>query len=99
MLLVGLYLFADVVAAVVEMEDFLGCGRRNEPAYQGEDECIWDCKWVTNPFYREKWNITVQDENLNTAFSNVTYIMTTPRLPDNLTCLDDCELQTVSNVS
>ena len=95
MSLVRLYLWSSVVGAVVELEDFPGCGRRNDPTYQGEDECLWDCNWVTNPFYRDSWSISVRDENLDTTFSNVTYIMTTPRIPDNLMCLDDCGLPTV----
>ena len=105
MLLMCLVLTYDVVSAVEELEDFPGCGLRNAPSLseRGDDECLWDCTWVTNPFYRKSWNIRLVDQHLRdpnqanqkVVFKDVRYIMTTPRIPRDLSCLANCRLPEV----
>ena len=56
-----------------QLEDFPACGFRNEDSsihpfipdqVQRGDECLWDCKWVPNPFYRVNWTLKLFDEYL-----------------------------------
>ena len=100
-----LALSSSVVSAVEELEDFPGCGLRNapDPRVSGGDECLWDCTWVTNPFFRKSWNIRLVDQHLRdpnkakkkAVFNDVRYIMTTPRIPRDLSCLANCRLPEV----
>ena len=101
MLLVCLALISVVVNAMAELEDFPGCGLRNapNPRESGGDECLWDCTWVPNPFFRKSWNIPLVDQHLRDsnqanqkAVFNVRYIMTSPRIPRDISCLEDCRL-------
>ena len=93
-----------------QLEDFPACGFRNEDSsihpfipeqVQRRDECLWDCKWVPNPFYRVNWTLQLVDEYLKNqenpdekiVFKDVKYFMMTPKIPEDLTCLDGCRLQ------
>ena len=95
-----------------QLSDFPACGFRNEAStvhpflperVQRRDECLWDCDWVDNPFYRTNWTIHLVDNYLNNpdnpnekvVFENVKYFMMTPKIPKNLTCLDGCRLPVV----
>ena len=95
-----------------QLSDFPACGFRNEAStvhpfipnrVQRRDECLWDCDWVDNPFYRTNWTINLVDNylknpenpNENVVFEDVKYFMMTPKIPKNLTCLDGCRLQEV----
>ena len=50
--------------AATQMEDFPACGFRNECDCGQRDECLWDCSWVPNPFYRTQWTVDLVDEDL-----------------------------------
>ena len=95
-----------------QLSDFPACGFRNEAStvhpfipgrVQRRDECLWDCDWVDNPFYRDNWTIHLVDNYLKNPdnpdekvmFEDVKYFMMTPKIPKNLTCLDGCRLQEV----
>ena len=95
-----------------QLSDFPACGFRNEAStvhpflperVQRRDECLWDCDWVDNPFYRTNWTIHLVDNYLKNPdnpdekvmFENVKYFMMTPKIPKNLTCLDGCRLPVV----
>ena len=89
--------------SATQLEDFPACGFRNECNCELRDECLWDCAWVPNPFYRDQWTVDLVDEDLkdpenpneDVVFENVTYFMTTPKIPKDLTCLSGCRLQEV----
>ena len=84
-----------------ELADYPGCGWRNPRKVAG-DECLWDCDWVDNPLYNLTWSIDLVDQNIRdsttedkkTIFYGVQYTMTTPKLPKDLRCLDDCKIPT-----
>jgi hypothetical protein len=75
-----------------ELTDFPGCGTGNQRR-RAVDKCFWDCSWVENPYYGKEWRVSVVDQNLNTTFADVRYFMTTPKIPTDLDCLDDCRLK------
>lgn len=94
------------VISATQLSDFPACGFRNDPGSPGQvykwDECLWDCTWVPNPFYRKKWTVNLVDEYLRSpdnpdpiVFNDVTYFMTTPKIPKNLTCLSGCRLRKI----
>ena len=106
---VGLMLVAVLSKADNQLRDFPVCGFRNEysaehpfipPQVQNRDECLWDCLWVPNPFFRANWTVQLIDEYLknpenleeNVVFRDVYYFMMTPKIPKDLTCLDGCYL-------
>jgi hypothetical protein len=84
-----------------ELTDFPSCGASN-PREGAVDQCLWDCDWIENPYYGKTWRVSVVDQNIRdpmstnmnfkTTFANVRYFMTTPKIPTNLDCLDDCRL-------
>ena len=94
-----------------QLRDYPACGWRNEYStihpfipnqVQRRDECLWDCTWVQNPFYRANWTVQLIDEYLKNpenleekvVFRDVYYFMMTPKIPKDLTCLDGCHLPT-----
>ena len=94
--------------SATQLSDFPACGFRNDPGAPGQvlsaaytwDECLWDCTWIPNPFHRKKWTVNLVDEYLRNPekpdeeviFNDVTYFMTTPKIPKDLTCLSGCRL-------
>ena len=108
----ALMLLSVVARADNQLRDFPACGFRNEDSkihpfipeqVQRRDECLWDCTWVKNPFYRANWTVQLIDEYLKNpdpleekvVFKDVNYFMMTPKIPKDLTCLDGCRLQEV----
>ena len=98
-----LSLLPNIPWASEELADYPGCGWRNpHPRKVPGDECFWDCEWVANPLYNQTWSIDVVDQNIRdsttqdkkTIFYAVQYTMTTPKIPRNLSCLDDCKIPT-----
>ena len=93
--------------SATQLSDFPACGFRNEPGSPGQvykwDECLWDCTWVPNPFYRRNWTVNLVDEYLRNpetpdeevVFNDVTYFMTTPKIPKDLTCLSGCRIREI----
>ena len=80
------------------LEDYDSCGifgdEGNRASYRpnrariGDDyECLWDCEWQLNPFYRSG---DVYVTKLGFQVENFPMVHTSPRLPKDLTCLDDC---------
>ena len=80
------------------LEDYDSCGilgdegnranyRPNRARIGDDYECLWDCEWQVNPFFRSgdiywtKWGIT---------YEQFPMVHTSPQLPKDLTCLDDC---------
>ena len=66
-------LLGVVSKAENQLRDFPACGFRNEYSavhpfipqqVQQRDECLWDCTWVPNPFYRANWTVQLIDEYL-----------------------------------
>ena len=55
------------------------------------EECLWDCQWQPNPCYKKvlKW-ITKLTEKKNTEDNTHLLLFTSPQLPRNLRCLEDC---------
>ena len=105
----ALMLLGVVSKADNQLRDFPACGFRNEISavqtfipqqVQQRDECLWDCTWVPNPFYRANWTVQLIDEYLKNpenleekvVFKDVNYFMMTPKIPKDLTCLDGCYL-------
>ena len=96
-----------VISETTQLSDFPACGFRNDPGPPGQvymwDECLWDCTWVPNPFFRKKWRVNLVDEYLRNpenpdeevVFNDVTYFMTTPKIPKDLSCLSGCRLREI----
>ena len=114
---IGSMLLGVLSKADNQLRDYPACGFRNEYSYstihsfipeqvQRWDECLWDCTWVPNPFYRaSNWTVQLIDEYLKNpenleekvVFRDVKYFMMTPKIPKDLTCLDGCYLPTNVN--
>ena len=62
--MVVMVLIHCLAASATQMEDFPACGFRNECDCGERDECLWDCSWVPNPFYRTQWTVDLVDEDL-----------------------------------
>ena len=107
--LIGSMLLGVLSKADNQLRDFPACGFRNELStvdpfipeqVQRGDECLWDCTWVENPFYRANWTVQLIDEYLKNpenleekvVFRDVKYFMMTPKIPKDLTCMDGCLL-------
>ena len=100
-----------VISETTQLSDFPACGFRNDPGPPGQvymwDECLWDCTWVPNPFFRKKWRVNLVDEYLRNpenpdeevVFNDVTYFMTTPKIPKDLTCLSGCRLREIVSLT
>ena len=55
------------------------------------DECLWDCEWIDNPYYKKAllWR-TKHFDNV-TRDDTISYaLVTSPTVPQNLICLEDC---------
>ena len=51
-------------------------------------ECMYDCKWQPNPFYRRSaWMSLPRNK---ASVSTISVIFTAPQIPDSLKCLEDC---------
>ena len=111
-LFIALVLLCVASKADNQLRDFPACGFRNEDSrvhpfipeqVQRRDECLWDCTWLPNPFYRANWTVQLIDEYLKNpenlsekvVFKDVNYFMMTPKIPRDLTCLNGCRLQEV----
>ena len=100
-----------LVISATQLSDFPACGFRNDPGSPGQvytwDECLWDCTWLPNPFHRKKWTVNLVDEYLRNpenpdeevVFNDVTYFMTTPKIPKDLNCLSGCRLQKIVSLT
>ena len=55
------------------------------------EECLWDCQWQPNPCYKNvlKW-ITKLNERVNTEDNAHLLLFTSPQVPRDLSCLEDC---------
>ena len=55
------------------------------------EECLWDCQWQHNPFYKDvfKWS-TKLDETVDTKDNTHLLLFTSPNVPKDLSCLEDC---------
>ena len=55
------------------------------------EECLWDCEWQHNPFYKGvlQWNTKLRESNFTTDNTHL-LLFTSPQVPRNLTCLQDC---------
>ena len=100
-----------LLISATQLSDFPACGFRNDPGRPGQflgnfyqwDECLWECTWLPNPFHRKKWTVNLVDEYLRNpespdeevVFDDVTFFMTTPKIPKDLTCLSGCRLHNI----
>ena len=80
------------------LEDYDSCGifgdEQTKPKYKpnrariGDDyECLWDCEWQFNPFYKSG---DIFYTKLGLHIEQFPMVHTSPQLPTNLTCLSDC---------
>ena len=82
------------------MEDYDSCGIFGEGEKAAEEaattnrarigdeyDCLWDCQWQVNPFFKSE---DVFPTKIGTKADLFPMIHTSPRLPTNLTCLEDC---------
>jgi hypothetical protein len=46
-------------------------------------ECLWDCAWQNNPHFGKIYNLTAE-------YYNIRVIITMPKVPIDLLCLDGC---------
>ena len=55
------------------------------------EECLWDCEWQPNPFYKQvlKWETKLKEDN-STKDNAHLLLFTSPQIPRNLSCLEDC---------
>ena len=66
------------------LESAPGCGRVRDPA---NVECIWDCDWVSNPWYGQ---VPQTGTNLDLAIAATGLRYSVLRYPRDITCLQDC---------
>ena len=80
------------------LEDYDSCGifgdEGNRASYRpnrariGDDyECLWDCEWQLNPFYKSS---DLYFSKLGMTQEKFPIYHTSPQVPKDLTCLDDC---------
>ena len=72
-----------------ELREFADCGKRrtlakDEPKYS---ECLWDCTWRHNPFYKDNPDTDNFFEDTFNETTIITSFITTPRVPEDLSCL------------
>jgi len=75
------------------LKEFEDCGKkhvRNPQQEFARSDCLWDCKWKRNPFYVHSPDREFVYTDYYTPTANITTIITTPRIPEDLTCLSDC---------
>merc|ERR1719495_1170880 len=78
------------------MKDWEDCGElgATQQNYSRSDSsCMWDCQWKENPYHKYwfPWTLYLNDEvEQCNIIENAVYYITAPRIPTNLTCLEDC---------
>jgi len=73
------------------LSDYEGCGRRFETNFKIENECYRNCEWMPNPYYRNIYNVTVEETG-QCLSKDVSYYMMTRMIPKNLDCMSECNL-------
>ena len=68
----------------------------------GSKDCMWDCEWKYNPLFKSilPWYIYNKTESQLTGkkeFQSVAVYMTAPRVPKNISCLEDCFVPEIGN--
>ena len=88
------------------LEDYDSCGifgeeenttepnptKQNRARIGDEYECLWDCEWEFNPFYKSGDNYVTHLGIPGSYASQQSYpfVHTCPKIPKDLGCLEDC---------